>query len=55
MTALRSRTDWPEHRREAAIEDVQFLLSNGVSLDQALARVGVRPPTWQRWSENGYL
>lgn len=55
LSNLPKRTDWPVHRREAAIEDVQFLLDNDVPLDQALERVGVRPPTWQRWRENGYL
>ncbi|MCR1785337.1 hypothetical protein KVF89_22545 [Nocardioides carbamazepini] len=40
---------WLSHRRDAAIEDVRFLVSTGNPLDVALERVGVGQAAWESW------
>lgn len=42
------------HLRAQQVEDVRFLLGSGLLLAQALARVGVSPESWQKWTERGW-
>lgn len=44
---------WWSHRRDAAIEDVEWLMARGCTLEAALERVGVPPSTYDQWLRRG--
>lgn len=45
MSAHHLPRDWDAHRRAAQEEDLRFLLDSGVPVEEALARVHLKPAT----------